>query len=76
VGRQIIKLNSAKCDKCGDILISNSEQDRQVCKCKNLMISGGNVELVRNALFISQMTEMSQFEYDPTADTQTDDQLR
>jgi hypothetical protein len=66
MGKQIIKVNRARCDACGDILESRGEEDRKVCRCKNLMISGGNRELVRQALFISQMTEMAEFEYDPT----------
>jgi hypothetical protein len=67
MGKQIIKVNRARCDACGIILTSNGAEDKQICRCKNLMIGGGTVELFRNALYISQMTEMSEFEYDPLA---------
>ena len=67
MGKQIIKRNRARCDACNVILESRGADDKQVCRCKNLMIGGGLDELFRNALYISQMTEMSEFEYDPMA---------
>lgn len=65
MGRQQIKLNRAKCQKCGDTLESLGVEDRKVCKCKNLVVGGGLVELYRQALYISQVVEMSEFDYDP-----------
>jgi hypothetical protein len=67
MGKQIIKVNRAQCTSCGDVLDSRGVEDRKICKCKNLMINGGTRELFRSAMFVSQIREMSEFEYDPTA---------
>ena len=67
MGRQIIKRNRAQCRRCNDILESTTESDRVVCRCKNLVVSGGTIELYRSALYISDLVEMAEFEFDPTA---------
>lgn len=39
---RIIKLNSARCLICNQILVSRSVHDYVTCKCGNLSIDGGN----------------------------------
>jgi hypothetical protein len=68
MGRQIIKRNRAQCQGCMTILESTKEDDLLVCACKNLVVGGGLVELYRSAQYISKLTEMSEFEFDPTQD--------
>ena len=75
MGKQVIKVNRARCDACQDVLESRGVDDRKICRCKNLVINGGTQELYRKALFISQTTEMSEFEYDPTAPADEEDMM-
>jgi hypothetical protein len=56
-------LNSAKCSKCGDILISIKQGQMIVCQCGNLSIDGGLD--FRHRKYVDNMMlweELSQFE--------------
>jgi hypothetical protein len=37
----IVKLNKARCKKCGEILVSHSEKQDETCGCGHLKIGGG-----------------------------------
>lgn len=53
---KIIK-NSAKCNKCGEVLVSQFEAQKVKCKCGELNISGGNSYLIREG----EYTELTQY---------------
>jgi len=57
-----IKVNSAKCLNCGDILISRSIHDFVTCKCGNLSVDGGNSYLKRSIKEPHLCHEMSKYE--------------
>lgn len=44
----IVKLNKARCKKCGEILVSKSEKTEESCGCGHLKIGGGHSWIKRN----------------------------
>jgi hypothetical protein len=62
--RGIIKINKAKCTKCGDILISKEVHKKETCSCGSLSIAGGNYFLERSSSDykeLSQTIDLSEF---------------
>lgn len=53
---KIVK-NSARCNKCGDVLVSHFEAQKVTCKCGELNISGGSSSLIREGDY----TELTQY---------------
>jgi len=45
---QYIRVNSAKCLKCGDTIVSASRHDFVTCSCGNLSVDGGHDYLKRS----------------------------
>jgi dissimilatory sulfite reductase (desulfoviridin) alpha/beta subunit len=39
---KIVKLNKARCKKCGDVLISHREDKEEKCGCGALVMGGGH----------------------------------
>lgn len=56
IDQAIILKNSVKCNKCGDIIISEGN-DKIFCRCKNVGISGGKNYLLREGNDYSEMTQ-------------------
>ena len=56
-----IRLNRAKCKKCGDIITSNNRHDFKSCKCGEISIDGGSWYLKRTAGDLNNIIEMSEY---------------
>ena len=56
-----IKVNRIKCNKCGDIITSNSRHDFRVCKCGAVCVDGGKEYLKRSGNH-EDWSELSEFE--------------
>jgi len=54
-----IKINSAKCLMCGDILRSRSRHEYVICSCGNLAVDGGIDYLKRSARKMKNVEELS-----------------
>ena len=61
IQKKLIK-NSAKCLKCGHIVVSAYKDDCVTCICKNLTIEGGTMYLQRTARFPKEVEELSEWE--------------
>ena len=57
-----IKLNSAKCNKCGEVLISRFTHDFQTCSCGKVSVDGGKDYLKRSAMLKSDYIELTEYE--------------
>lgn len=53
-------LNSAKCNLCGDVLVSNHRHDFKGCSCGNLHVDGGSQYCKRNYREVGSYTELSE----------------
>lgn len=56
-----IRINRAKCRKCGDIVTSNNRHDYKSCKCKAIAVDGGSWYLKRVAQDLNNVIEMSEY---------------
>ena len=54
-----IYLNSAKCLKCGEVLISKHRHDFVTCSCGGLSVDGGSWYAKRNFMKIEDFEELS-----------------
>ena len=63
---RFVKLNKAKCLKCGDIIVSPQENASAniTCSCGHLVISGGATALVRKGEQGTDFEEMSKLVFD------------
>lgn len=52
-------INSAKCLRCGDVLVSEHRHDFATCSCGNLSIDGGPEYLKRCCHDLNQFQELS-----------------
>lgn len=37
-----VRINSVRCKKCSDIIVSNNRHDWKQCKCENIFVGGGS----------------------------------
>lgn len=62
--------NAAKCNKCGDVVISQGRHDFRWCKCENIAVDGGLAYTRR--LFKSdeweELSEYSEDSFEPNRD--------
>ena len=56
----LIKVNKAKCRRCGDIIESKSVHDYVICKCGAIAVDGGKEYLRRSAKDLNDIIEMSE----------------
>lgn len=56
-----IKVNKAKCLKCGDIIESKHRHDFVFCKCESVAVDGGK-DYLRRLGNLEDMEDMSEFE--------------
>lgn len=56
----LIKVNKAKCRRCGDIIESKSVHDYVICKCGAIAVDGGKEYLRRSAIDLNDIIEMSE----------------
>lgn len=56
-----IKINQARCDRCGEIIVSKGLHDFVTCKCGSLSVDGGPFYL-RRCFLDDKWTELSIFE--------------
>ncbi len=57
IEQAIILKNSVKCNKCGDVVVSESVDNKVSCKCGNIKISGGKNYLLREGDDYSELTK-------------------
>jgi len=57
-----IKLNSIKCNHCGDVIVSTYRWDFKYCKCRKVAVDGGKEYLRRIFGNVSDFTELSENE--------------
>lgn len=58
----MIKVNKAKCRKCGDIIESKHVHDYVSCKCGAIAVDGGHYYLRRSYQDLNDIIEMSEEE--------------
>lgn len=58
----MIKVNKAKCRKCGDIIESKYVHDYVPCKCGAIAVDGGHYYLKRSYQDLNDVIEMSEEE--------------
>jgi len=68
---KIIKLNKAKCKKCGDVLISNDEKKEEVCGCTALKMGGGHSWIRRTGKSGVDFEEMAILNFNEVPETYT-----
>lgn len=56
----LIKVNKAKCRRCGDIIESKSVHDYVICKCGAIAVDGGKEYLRRSAIDLNDIIELSE----------------
>lgn len=61
-----IKINKARCKKCGDIIVSKHCHDFKECTCKNIFVDGGREYLRRGAVDLNDIEELTEYFEDET----------
>lgn len=63
---RFITVNKARCLKCNDVVVSNSDTagTMESCSCGSLKISGGSTALVRNGIPGKDYEELSKMNFD------------
>lgn len=69
----IVKLNKARCKKCGELLVSHSEKKEEMCGCGHLKIGGGHSWIKRNGVNGIDYEELAVLNFDNVPDTYGDD---
>lgn len=65
----IVKVNKARCKKCGEILISHSEKTEESCGCGHLKIGGGKSWIKRNGQRGVDFEELAVLNFGDVPDT-------
>ena len=60
----MIKVNKARCKKCGDVIESKHRHDFRTCKCEAIFVDGGK-DYIRRGGSPSDCEELSEYTDDP-----------
>ncbi len=53
-------MNKAKCDRCGDVLVSHNRHDFKTCECGGLSVDGGSWYIRRLVKPDTSFTDLSE----------------
>jgi hypothetical protein len=68
----IVKLNKARCKKCGEILVSNNEKTEESCGCGHLKIGGGHSWIKRTGVAGVDFEELAVLNFGNVPDSYAD----
>lgn len=60
-----IKVNKARCRKCGDVIESVYRHDFKFCKCRAIAVDGGKDYIKRSAMDLADVEDLSEETEDP-----------